>query len=47
METIKEINFSVKKIRQSLNQFTSVKIIDTDRKNPSKKSDRLYFICKK
>lgn len=45
-EDIKETNFSAKKITQSLNRFSSVKVIDTDRKRPSEKSDRLYFICK-
>ena len=46
-EDIKETNFPAKKIRQSLSRFSSVKVVDTDRKRPSGKSDRLYFICKK
>ena len=46
-ENIKEVSFPAKVVRKALWEFGSVKVIDTDRKRPSEKSERLYFVCTK
>jgi hypothetical protein len=47
-EDIQEVSFPTRKIVQALRvHFTSVDIIDTDRKRASTESERLYFVCKK
>ncbi|HZV12214.1 MAG TPA: class I SAM-dependent methyltransferase [Candidatus Kapabacteria bacterium] len=47
-ENIREISFPADRVKAALlDIFRSVTIIDTDRKRPSKHSERLYFICKK
>jgi SAM-dependent methyltransferase len=47
-EDIKEISFPMNKIRAALRKpFTNVKVIDARHRTPSKKSDRLYFVCKR
>ena len=47
-ENIQEVSFPVPKIVRALKvNFPSVQIIDTDRKQPSPESERLYFVCKK
>jgi SAM-dependent methyltransferase len=46
-EDIKEISFSVNKIKAALRkQFATVKVVDASGRKPSRKADRLYFICK-
>jgi SAM-dependent methyltransferase len=46
-EDIKEISFSVNKIKGALRkQFATVKVVDASGRKPSRKSDRLYFLCK-
>jgi len=47
-EDIQEVSFPMLKIVRALRvHFSTVEIIDTDRKRPSMKSERLYFVCKK
>ena len=46
-ENIKETTFPTSKISQALKQFKSIKVIDPKRIKPSKKTERLYFICGK
>lgn len=47
-EDIQEVSFPMYKIVRALRvNFRLVKVIDTDRKRPSKASERLYFVCKK
>ena len=47
-ENIHEVSFPLRKIIRALRvRFSSVEIIDTDRKRPSTESERLYFVCKK
>jgi predicted TPR repeat methyltransferase len=46
-EDIQEVSFPTRKIVRALRvHFPRVEIIDPDRKRPSMKSERLYFICK-
>jgi SAM-dependent methyltransferase len=46
-ENIREVSFPVKKIRAALRrQFRSVKVIDPLAVRPSRRSDRLYFVCR-
>jgi predicted TPR repeat methyltransferase len=46
-EDIQEVSFPTRKIVRALKaHFSSVQIIDTDRRAPSVESERLYFICK-
>lgn len=45
-EDIQEASFPEDKITRALKAyFREVKVIDTERRRPSKKSERLYFIC--
>jgi hypothetical protein len=47
-EDIQEVSFPMRKIVRALRRhFASVEIIDPDRKRPSMKSEKLYFVCKK
>jgi SAM-dependent methyltransferase len=47
-EDIKQISFAVEQIRAALTkQFTKVKVVDALGRNPSTKSNRLYFVCKR
>ncbi len=47
-EDIQEVSFPMRKIVCALRaHFPTVEIIDTDRKRPSMKSERLYFVCKR
>jgi predicted TPR repeat methyltransferase len=47
-ENIREISFPPNQVKAALlNTFRSVTIVDTERKRPSKLSERLYFICMK
>src|SRR6266403_153894 len=47
-EDIQEVSFPMLKIVRALRvHFSTAEIIDTDRKRPSMKSERLYFVCKK
>jgi ubiquinone/menaquinone biosynthesis C-methylase UbiE len=47
-ENIREVSFPVKKIRDALRrQFKSVKIVDPLAARPSRRSDRLYFVCRR
>jgi cyclopropane fatty-acyl-phospholipid synthase-like methyltransferase len=47
-ENIKEISFPSNQIKSMLKTiFRSIKVIDIERKRPSKQSERLYFICRK
>jgi SAM-dependent methyltransferase len=46
-EDLKQISFSVNKIKTALRkQFTKIEVIEASGRKPSRKSDRLYFICK-
>jgi SAM-dependent methyltransferase len=46
-EDLKQISFPVEQIRAALRkQFTKVKVIDDLGRNPSPKSNRIYFVCK-
>jgi SAM-dependent methyltransferase len=45
---VEEVTFPVPKIVSELSRhFTSVHILDLDRKSPNSKSEELYFICRK
>jgi SAM-dependent methyltransferase len=47
-ENIREVSFPVKKIRDTLRQqFKSVKVVDPLAVRPSRRSDRLYFVCRR
>jgi SAM-dependent methyltransferase len=46
-ENIKEKAFPLVQIKKSLQKYFSVKVIDPERKRPSRLSERLYLICKK
>ncbi len=47
-EDIQEVSFPMRKIVRALRvNFPRVEVIDTDRKRPSRESERLYFVCKK
>lgn len=47
-ENIKESSFSIKETAKALKSiFKSIKIINANRNDPKRKSDRYYFICKK
>lgn len=47
-EHIREISFPVKKIQDALQQqFKSVKVVDPLAVRPSRRSDRLYFVCRR
>lgn len=46
IENIREVSFPAPTIVSALKQhFRKVKVVDTDRKRPSSRSDRLHFIC--
>jgi SAM-dependent methyltransferase len=47
-ENIGEASFTTRKIIDALNvHFRHVNVIDPDRKRPSSKSERLYFVCRR
>jgi SAM-dependent methyltransferase len=47
-EVIREISFPVKRVRDALRrQFNNVKVIDLEAARPSRRSDRLYFVCRR
>ena len=46
-EDIREKSFPLRKVKEALKLFRKVVIIDTSRKHPSIKSERLFFICRK
>ena len=46
-ENIEEKAFPLHHVRKALGQFRKVDVIDTSRKRPSVKSERLFFVCKK
>ena len=47
-ENIREKSYPASQIKEALlEKFKSVKIIDSARRKPSSKSERLYFVCKK
>jgi SAM-dependent methyltransferase len=46
-EDIVEVSFPLEKIMRALrNYFEHVRVVDTDRRRPTGKSERLFFICK-
>jgi hypothetical protein len=46
-EDIVEVSFPLEKIMGALrNYFAHVGVVDTDRRRPTGKSERLFFICK-
>jgi SAM-dependent methyltransferase len=46
-EDIVEVSFPLKKIMTALRSyFAHVKVVDTDRSQPTRKSERLFFVCK-
>ena len=46
-EDIVEVSFPLEKITGALrNYFAHVRVVDTDRRRPTGKSERLFFICK-
>ena len=46
-ENIKEKAFPLRQVKEALKQFRKVDLVDTSRKRPSVKSERLVFVCKK
>jgi len=46
-ENIREKAFPLNRVRKALGQFRKVVVIDANRKRPSVKSERLFFVCKK
>lgn len=46
-ENIREISFSPERVKKALSGFRKVEVYDRERKRPSVRSSRLYFICKK
>lgn len=47
-ENIKEKSYPEEKIKKALlENFKSIKVIDSARRRPTSKSERLYFVCKK
>jgi SAM-dependent methyltransferase len=47
-EDLKQISFPVEQITAALTkQFSTVKVVDALGRNPSTKSNRLYFVCKR
>ena len=47
-ENIKEVSFPLQKVENSLKEtYTSVEVVDTDQKEPSEDSERLFVICQK
>ncbi len=47
-ENIKEKSYPAEKIKKALlEKFKSVRVIDSARRRPTRKSERLYFVCKK
>ena len=46
-ENIKEKAFPLHQVKKALAKFQTVHVIDTNRKRPSAKSERLFFVCKK
>ena len=46
-ENIKEKAFPLQLVKKAFGQFRKVIAIDTSRKRPSSKSERLFFVCKK
>ena len=46
-ENIKEKAFPLRQVKAGLKQFQKVDVVDTSRKHPSVKSERLVFVCKK
>lgn len=46
-EDIVEVSFPLGKIMGALRSyFANVRVVDTDRRRPTGKSERLFFICK-
>jgi SAM-dependent methyltransferase len=46
-EDIVEVSFPLEKIMRALrSHFANVRVVDTDRKRPTGKSERLFFVCK-
>jgi hypothetical protein len=46
-ENIQEKAFPLRQVKEALKQYRKVDVIDTSRKRPSAKSERLVFVCKK
>ncbi|MFH1457277.1 MAG: class I SAM-dependent methyltransferase [Patescibacteria group bacterium] len=46
-ENIKEKAFPLRQVKEALKRFRKVDVVDTSRKRPSVKSERLVFVCKK
>ena len=46
-ENIQEKTFPLRQVKAALEQFRKVDVVDTSRKRPSTKSERLVFVCKK
>jgi ubiquinone/menaquinone biosynthesis C-methylase UbiE len=46
-ENIQEKAFPLHQVKAALKQFRKVSVVDMRRKRPSKKSERLVFVCKK